>query len=158
VCQVPGHTPWCTMFCAEREGIAFAGDFLLADISPNPLIQRPSKVPRGYNSLRTSVASLTRVDAMGLIVALPGHGPIIVEPSERIKILFKHVEARRNTVIGAFRDGDKTPFEVVKKLFPDVPPAQIFLAVSEVSAHVEALCTEGVLRMVDSLPDRYTMA
>jgi glyoxylase-like metal-dependent hydrolase (beta-lactamase superfamily II) len=158
VCRVPGHTPWCTMFYAEKEGIAFTGDFLLADISPNPLMQRPSKVPRGYNSLRTYVASLTRVNAMGLRVALPGHGPIIVEPSERIEILFEHIEARRNTVIAAFRHGDKTLFELVKEVFPDLPPAQIFLAVSEVFAHVEALCTEGVLKMVDSLPDRYAIA
>jgi glyoxylase-like metal-dependent hydrolase (beta-lactamase superfamily II) len=158
VCEVPGHTPWCTMLYAEDEGIAFTGDFLLADISPNPLIQRRSKVAPGYNSLRTYIDSLKKIGKMEMRLALPGHGPLIRSPKERIENLLELIEARRNAVLSAVQSGSKTPFEFVQQLFPDLPPSQIFLAVSEVLAHVEALCIEGILERMDDSPDRYRIA
>ena len=100
--RVPGHTPWCIMPWDGQSGIAFTGDFLLKDISPNPLMQRPGRVAPGYRRLKTFVASLERVRQMNLRFALPGHGPLIENPSRRIVELLGFIGKRRKMVIEAF--------------------------------------------------------
>jgi hypothetical protein len=82
----------------------------------------------------------------------------MVQPSRRIKALLRLIEERRNSVLSAFQQGERSLFDLVKQLFSDLPPTQIFLAVSEVSAHVDALCAEGVLKMVHAEPKRYAIA
>jgi glyoxylase-like metal-dependent hydrolase (beta-lactamase superfamily II) len=157
--SVPGHTPWCVMLHDREERIAFTGDFLLEGISPNPLIQRSRKVPGGYKSLQAYATSLERVNQMNLRLALPGHGRLIRNPSERIEGLLNLIEKRRQAIIARFSGGsNRTIFDIVSEIFPDLPDEQMFLAVSEISAHIEVLEGEGILKKTGESPDLYALA
>lgn len=157
--HVPGHTPWCVMMVDDREKIAFTGDFLLKDISSNPLAQRPSKLPAGYRSLEAYASSLRRVAAMGLALALPGHGEIMRNPRKRVAALLGFMNARTGQVADIFGTRpDLTIYEIVEEVFPGLPRDEIFLAVSEVFAHLDLLEGNGiVLRTDEGIPSRYTL-
>ncbi len=155
--QVPGHTPWCIMLYHEKDKFAFTGDFLLKDISPNPLIQRPWKVPVGYRSLKAYTSSLESVKQMNLCLALPGHGEMLVNPSERIQDLLGLIEDRSRSIMAVLKEqNNQTIFEIVKKLFPKLPGDQIFLAVSEVLAHLEILEDDGLVKRNGKIHARFS--
>jgi len=155
--HVPGHTPWCIMFHDARKKIAFTGDFLLGGISPNPLIQRPWTVPGGYRSLKAYASSLVRVEGLNLKVGYPGHGELIANPTERARALLGQIRARRETILEILsRRRDQTVYDIVKRLFPQLPEGQVFLAVSEVWAHLEQLLDEGVLDEERGFPARFS--
>jgi glyoxylase-like metal-dependent hydrolase (beta-lactamase superfamily II) len=157
--HVPGHTPWCVMMVDEAEKMAFTGDFLLKDISSNPLVQRPSKLPDGYRSLEAYASSLRRVAAMGLRLALPGHGEVMRDPRERISALLGFMAARTEQVTDVLGTrSDITIYEIVKETFPRLPRDEIFLAVSEVFAYLDLLEGRGgVLRKSEGIPSRYKL-
>ncbi len=143
--HVPGHTPWCIMMVDAGEKIAFSGDFLLKDISSNPLIQRPWKVPDGYRSLEAYASSLERVAQMDLRLILPGHGGLIKNPGKRITALLGFINDRARQIMGVLRKRPGlTVFEIAREIFPELPRDQIFLAVSEIVAHLEILEHKGV--------------
>ncbi len=155
VVPVPGHTPWCIMLHDENRKIAFAGDFLLGDISPNPVIQRPWTIPAGYLSLRAYASSLARLEEMGLQAAFPGHGEPIANPAERARALLTQMEERRERILEILsRRPMQTIFDVIEELFPQLPPGQMFLAVSEVRSHFELLMDEGLLDEEGGQPAR----
>lgn len=141
--HVPGHTPYCMLFWDPDKKIAFTGDFLLKDISSNPLIQRPWAVPRDYRSVSSYARSLDRVKAMELKVAYPGHGEPIYRPSERIEELLRFMARRKEQIWEILLAGAKTPFQIVLGLFPELPPDQLLLAVSEVMGYLEIFEYEG---------------
>ncbi len=144
--HVPGHTPWCIMLVDDRDRIAFTGDFLLRDISSNPLAQRPSKLPDGYRSLEAYASSLKRVAGMGLALALPGHGEAMRDPTERISALLGFMAARTKQITDVLGTRtDMTMYEIVGEVFPELPGDEIFLAVSEVFAHLDMLEGKGVV-------------
>jgi glyoxylase-like metal-dependent hydrolase (beta-lactamase superfamily II) len=140
---VPGHTPWCIMIYNSEDKFAFTGDFLLGQISSNPLIQRPSIVADGYKSLKALISSLTMVMGMDVRMALPGHGAIIKDPAKRIRSLLDFIFARKALVLHVLRQGEQTPFEMICKIFPRLERDELFLAVSEIMGYLELLEDEG---------------
>jgi glyoxylase-like metal-dependent hydrolase (beta-lactamase superfamily II) len=154
---VPGHTPWCIMLYSAKEQIAFTGDFLLKEISSNPLIQRPWKVPDGYKSLRAYTSSLERVARMDLKLALPGHGPLIENPKERIKDLLGLMNTRTEQIITVLRNRHNlTIIDIVREVFPELQREQLFLAISEIFAHLDVLEDESKVRRTHDFPPRFT--
>jgi glyoxylase-like metal-dependent hydrolase (beta-lactamase superfamily II) len=143
VTPVPGHTPWCILIHDERNDFGFTGDFLLYEISSNPLIQRPALVPEGYGSLKAYISSLKKVSEIGLGIALPGHGKIIEHPKKRIGSLLAFIEERKVLIHNILLEGPLTPFQLLQKVFPDLNRDELFLAVSEVMGYLEVLESEG---------------
>jgi glyoxylase-like metal-dependent hydrolase (beta-lactamase superfamily II) len=143
---VPGHTPWCMMLYSEEDRIAFTGDFLLKEVSSNALCQGPHAAPPGYKSLKTYKASLDKVRGMALNLALPGHGEVIESPSARIADLLVFIDDRRELMLGILSEGARTPFQIMNKLFPELPGSELFLAISEIIGHLEILEEEGLVK------------
>jgi len=156
--HVPGHTPWCIMLADARAGVAFTGDFILKDISSNPLIQRPGKTASGYRSLNAFKTSFERARKMNFRLALPGHGDLIERPSERISELLRFMERRRDLIMGTLmRDHYQTAFDIMRSIFPDLARDQSFLALSEVLAYLQVLEDQGLVGRTGGLPERYAL-
>jgi hypothetical protein len=96
---------------------------------------------------------------MGLRLALPGHGEVMRDPPERISALLGFMAARTKQVMDVLGTrSDITIYEIVKEIFPELPRDEIFLAVSEVFAHLDLLEGKGiVLRTCESIPSRYIL-
>jgi glyoxylase-like metal-dependent hydrolase (beta-lactamase superfamily II) len=147
VVHVPGHTPWCIMIYDRHGQIAFTGDFLIKDISSNALLQRPGMGLYEYKSLKTHVLSLQKTKALGLETALPGHGKPIRDAGRRIDQILHSIEGRKKQILALVnRLGPCTPFELMTRLFPDLPDWQVLLGMSEIIGHLELLEEEGLVQ------------
>lgn len=153
---VPGHTPFCVMIYSAERGVAFTGDFLPPLAPGSPLVQWPDLRVRGYRTTSSYVSSLMKVKAMDLRLALPGHGPLIADPSRRIDALLSSIEKRRGEVLRALGKGGKTAFQIAGDVFPAAPPESLFRTVSDIVGQLEMLEDEGIVIRRGTTPVVFT--
>ena len=156
VTAIPGHTPWCILLHDVENTFGFSGDFLQS-VTTNPLIQRSTDALRSYNSLKSYVSSLQKVCAMGLPIALPGHGEIIEDAPQKARDILDVIAQRREAIIDILRVSSSTVVEIARKLFPELLPAGLFSAVSEITAHLEVLEEDRLLTRVGNHPPRFCL-
>ena len=138
---VQGHAPGETIFTYEESGgeRAVGGDQVLADITPNPLLQPPAE--EGGERPRVLPAfnrSLRRLREREFAHFYPGHREEIDAPRERIEeILDAHEDRTAN--VGAIVDGPTTAVEVMNELFEDLPATEYFSGMSEAVGHLDVL-------------------
>jgi glyoxylase-like metal-dependent hydrolase (beta-lactamase superfamily II) len=152
VVPVPGHTPFCILLHDARNRMAFTGDFLPVYISENPLVQWKDTRSPTYKTTVSYLSSLRKARAMNLQFALPGHGPPIMDPAKEIDRLLASIEKIRASVLKALREGDKTPFEIAREVFPAAPRESLFRTVSDVMGQLEMLEYEAVVRKSETMP------
>ncbi len=146
VIPVPGHTPWCTLYYDAKTASAFTGDFLIRDISSNAVVRRPTAVREGYRSLEMYVSSLRKVKALGLRRALPGHGEGIEDAGTRIDKVLGSVYDRQRQIVSVLAEGASTPYEIMGRVFFDLPDFHVLLGISEVVGHLEILEEQGSVK------------
>ena len=144
VTHIPGHTPFCILLHDTSNSLAFTGDFLPPDIPSMPLVQWTDIRSKHYRPTAEYLASLKKVRAMNLQVALPGHGQIIQEPSKKIDSLLGLIDERRKAVLAVLKKGSHTPVEIAREIFPRLPMEALFRAVSDVMGHLEMLEEAGL--------------
>jgi len=144
VLHTPGHAAGLICLYEPPSRTLLSSDHLLADISSNPVVEPP---PPGrterLRSLALYIASLQRVAEMDVEQALPSHGPIIHDVAGLVSRRLAFHQRRLARVVGALRYGANTTWDVTQALFPDRPPLDTFLAVSEVVGHLDLLEIEG---------------
>ena len=142
--HMPGHTGGHMVFFESASRTLFAGDQLLPDVSPNPLIEPSLDTPgERRRSLREYLDSLERMAAMELSLAYPGHGAPIENPPALITSTIEHHMKRKVEVANRLSDEGRTPYELSTELYPHVTGYDIFLAVSEVVAHLDLVVEDG---------------
>ena len=159
VIPVPGHTPFCVMFCSAEGRIAFTGDFLPVPAPGNgPLVQWKDASLRGYKTTSAYVSSLEKARAIDLGLALPGHGPVIMDPPKRIERLLSAIRRRREEVLEALGKAGKTAFQIAGIVFPATPRESLFRAVSDVMGQLEVLEEEGLAAKSPTTPFLFVRA
>lgn len=89
------------------------------------------------------------LDHFGLarwISDISGAQVYIHEDDQYNKELYKHHELRKEIIASLIKKGYQTVYEISRELFGDLPAIEVFLAVSEVIAHIELLETEGKIK------------
>lgn len=137
-CSSPGHTGGHVVYLEPARRVLLAGDQLLPDVSPNPLLE-PSVDEPGVRrrSLLEYLDSLEKMAAMDLVLAYPGHGQAVTDPSALIKRTIAHHLRRKRRVAAHLDATPRSPFELARVLYPNVVGNDVFLAVSEVVAHLD---------------------
>ena len=81
---------------------------------------------------------------------LPGHGEEFgaAEPGEDavsplVAQRLDFYDRRAGQILALVRQGVTTPWEMVRRLFPDLDPGYVFLGVSEVVGHLDLLADRG---------------
>ncbi len=144
----PGHSPGLICFYWPEKKILFTGDHLLKEVTPNPILNvSENTFPLRYPSLREYLASLEKIERMDISLLLPGHGEEIQDAKGLIQKVFVHHQERMDLVLTVLSKGEKTPFEIAMALFPDVPPSEIFLGISEAVGHLDILREKGSVRV-----------
>jgi len=150
VIHCPGHSPGLLCFYWPEKEILFTGDHLLKEITPNPFLNiREVGAPLSYPSLKEYLSSLRKIERYDLSILLPGHGEEVREPKGLIQSILIHHKERMKQVVSSLLKGPKTPFEIATDLFPDVPPFEVFLGISEAVGHLEILKEEGRVRVFE---------
>jgi glyoxylase-like metal-dependent hydrolase (beta-lactamase superfamily II) len=144
VLHMPGHAAGLICLYEPVSGTLLSSDHLLAYISSNPVVEPP---PPGHTerlrSLALYRASLQRVAAMGVKLALPSHGPVIYDVAGLVRERLEFHEQRVARVLAALDNGAHTTWDIVEALFPNRTPLDTFLAVSEVIGHLDLLEMDG---------------
>jgi glyoxylase-like metal-dependent hydrolase (beta-lactamase superfamily II) len=146
VLHLPGHTSGHICLLERERGILFAGDTLLAHITPNPLLEPTPEDPNvRRRSLIEYMTSLDVLEGLDLTMVWPGHGAPILEPAETIRRIKRHHVERKEEIatLLARQDDGRSPFELARAMFRDLEGFDNFLAVSEVVAHLDLLEAEG---------------
>ncbi len=133
----PGHAVDHHVFIAGDEG--FVGD-LIAGMGSTIV---PPRSDGG--SLADYMASLQAIDALGLRVLHPGHGPDITDPDAKVAEYLAHRREREDRLVAALEAGERSRSAILDRVWDDVPAPLRGAAAVAMQAHLEKLEEEGRL-------------
>lgn len=140
VLHCPGHS--LGHICLfHLDGILIAGDLLLADVSPNPIVEFTQE-GRRIATLPQYLHSLRRVLLLNCAVAYPGHGGVLGNPGARIRELTGHHEQRKEAIHRELAREPRTLVGLAQTLYPHLDAVNLMLALSEVLGHLDLLAEE----------------
>ncbi|KAA0022724.1 MBL fold metallo-hydrolase [Antrihabitans cavernicola] len=151
VAFTPGHTPGHACFYLEDADVMFTGDHVLQKTTPHvgnftyPLEER--------DALAEFLASLDRVQSMGITRGLGAHGLPMPDLPGRAKELIEHHEERLDHLYDAFGDDEITVWQVAERMkwyrpWSAFAPLARSMALSEAAAHLRHLVARGRVAQV----------
>jgi glyoxylase-like metal-dependent hydrolase (beta-lactamase superfamily II) len=142
--HLPGHTSGHICLLEPERRVLFAGDTLLLDITPNPILE---PTPHDPNTRRKSLVEYLRtldvLEALGLSEVWPGHGPPILDPTGLIREIKAHHGRREEQIESLLRGKGQSGWELARRMFPGLEGFDNYLGVSEVVAHLDLLEASG---------------
>ena len=138
----PGHARGHLCFHDEANGVLISGDNVVGFGS---VLIDPADGNMGQY-----LESLRRMRSLhNVTVMLPGHGPAVANPYDKIDEYIEHRLQREQLILEAVRAGASTPGEIVARAYTDVPPKAHAMAERAVLAHLEKLTSDGLVRETD---------
>jgi glyoxylase-like metal-dependent hydrolase (beta-lactamase superfamily II) len=136
----PGHTNDHFCFLLEDHGLLFTGDLVLGE---GTTVIGPPDGNLGH--YMASLERLVRVHREGgnLRRILPGHGPLVSAPVEKLEEYIRHRRLREAQVLDALRRGLSSVDYIVLDIYADVDPRLHGAAGRNVLAHLEVLEEQG---------------
>jgi glyoxylase-like metal-dependent hydrolase (beta-lactamase superfamily II) len=131
--HTPGHTG--DHLCFRLGDTLFSGDHVMGWSST--LVAPPQGDMAAYR------ASLLKLQAMPFKQFLPGHGPIIPQPQDRLRELMAHRALREAQIIAALADGPASPTALAQTIYTLLPPDLFHGAAMNTLAHLIALRNTG---------------
>ena len=154
VVPTPGHSAGSVSLVNESDGTLFSGDFLLENITPNPVAEfcLPDEM-NSYRSLPAFAASLRWVLRQKIHQVLPGHGPAFFHAQKRAAAILDHFARRRKQLLRMMATGPAAPsgngsvdlLALAQRMFPGLKAAAIFLGLSESFAYLQLLEAESLV-------------
>jgi glyoxylase-like metal-dependent hydrolase (beta-lactamase superfamily II) len=136
----PGHSPGHVCLYDITEGLLFAGDHILPDLSPN-IGLHPQSTP---DPLHEYLEGLQRLAAYQPRLVLPAHGRPFSDAAGRVANLVAHHRRRMDQVIEIVGARELAGWEVALELWG--PRDNLYekrLALQEGLAHLQALAVES---------------
>jgi glyoxylase-like metal-dependent hydrolase (beta-lactamase superfamily II) len=133
--HTPGHASDHLCLRVRDSGAVLTGDHVLG--------RGTSVVAWPDGDMTAYVASLRRLATVPATVLYPGHGPVLHDPGRAIADYLAHRELREGQVLAALAAGDRTPGEIVARVYADVDAALHPAAERSVRAHLDKLQGEG---------------
>ncbi len=150
VLNTPGHSPGhiCLYDATSQE--LFSGDHILAEISPNPLLELDAEGVGRNKSLVQYLDSLKIITQIPLTKIYPGHGTPFTNYHEVLERFYYHFQQRERTVFQLIGREGKTAYEIAGEMYPEMRDIDIFLAVSRVMGHLDILQEDGKVKEIDA--------
>jgi glyoxylase-like metal-dependent hydrolase (beta-lactamase superfamily II) len=131
----PGHSADHCCFWLAEERAMFTGDHVLG--RGTTVVEWPGGDMRAY------LDSLEVVRRWAPERLYPGHGPPVADPAAKLREYVDHRLQRESQVLAALAAGDRTPAEVVARVYADVDRRLHAAAELSVRAHLVKLVEEG---------------
>jgi endoribonuclease LACTB2 len=136
--HTPGHARGHLCFHDEQSGVLISGDNVVGfgSVLIDPVDGNMSEY----------LDSLRRMRALpNVTVLLPGHGPAVANPYEKLDEYIQHRLEREANILNAVRAGASTPTEIVARVYTDVSPQALAMAERAVLAHLAKLEADGLV-------------
>ncbi len=133
--HTPGH--FGNHMCFLWDGLLFSGDHVMG--------WAPSLVSPPDGDLTDFMASLRRLQSLGPVILLPGHGAPVANGLARIAELYAHRLRRESAIRAAIATGADTVTAITRTVYVDVDPALLPAAERNVLAHVIDLEARGLI-------------
>lgn len=148
--HLPGHALGHTGFLDPATGVLVGGDHLLQGVTPNPIMEplppgHPAGAPHAPGRALTLGQFLTALEAaaeLPVAQVFPGHGPIIPDHRKVAENYRYRHERRLGRLCDRLRE-PATVYTVTREIYPNVEEFNVFLAISEVLAHLDLLAARG---------------
>jgi glyoxylase-like metal-dependent hydrolase (beta-lactamase superfamily II) len=149
--HTPGHASDHLCYFLEEERALFSGDLILNGST--------SVIPDEDGDLADYMASLRRVQALGVRRIYPAHGPVIEDGPAKIQEYIDHRMERERQILEALGNGARTIPEMVKIIYADVPEKLHLMAGKSVHSHLKKLKKDGRVseERIASAPSRWTL-
>jgi glyoxylase-like metal-dependent hydrolase (beta-lactamase superfamily II) len=142
VLHTPGHAQG--HICLWDGEALVAGDLLLEEISPNPIVEFGAD-GRRLRTLPALVRSLERIAALNPPIAYPGHGDPVARPAARAREVIRHHEEREVRLARMLAERPWTLREIAAAWFPGLEEMNLILGLSEVLGHLDLIEARGRL-------------
>lgn len=145
VLHTPGHNAAHLCFHDRANAVLFCGDLLLAGITPNPLPHFDQQSEHGrLSSLNLYLDSLERVEGLGPLIGLAGHGRPLADTAAAARKARRQIHQRAEIVLELCHEHcGETIFALAGRLFGEENPLGEALAFSEMLAHADRLEADG---------------
>ena len=142
----PGHSVDSICYYLEEEGVLFTGDTMLGSTTTT------------IGDLAAYRATLHRlVDLPNLKVICPGHGPLVLDPRERLQSYIDHRNGRETQILDALQEGGpRTSWDLMLGIYPDIDTRLRRAADGNVRTHLAQLEAEGRVLASPGKPRRPT--
>jgi glyoxylase-like metal-dependent hydrolase (beta-lactamase superfamily II) len=131
----PGHAPDHLAYVTGTA--ALTGDAVLGEgsvfIAPDP------------GALAAYLKALAGLRERRLTVLLPGHGPLVADPTAKLEEYISHRLDREQRLINALDAGKRTTNDLLDEVWADVPAGLRPAAAVTLAAHLDKLSDEGRL-------------
>jgi glyoxylase-like metal-dependent hydrolase (beta-lactamase superfamily II) len=136
VVETPGHSPGHIALWIEDDGTLFTGDLVTG--AGSTFVGPPEGDMTAY------MHSLDKVLALPARRLLPGHGPLVAEPQQRIRELITHRQLRELQIGKILEPGPHTLAEMVEQAYAGlIHPGLYGAATMTLLAHLDKLVREG---------------
>ncbi|GAA4350358.1 MBL fold metallo-hydrolase [Angustibacter luteus] len=135
VVATPGHTSDSLSFLLPADSAVLTGDTVLG--RGTTVVAHPDGRLEDYLESLQRLGSLA--DSGAVHTVLPGHGPVLADAGAVVRAYLAHRQSRLAQVSAALEAGDRTPREVVERVYADVDRALWPAAELSVRAQLEYL-------------------
>jgi glyoxylase-like metal-dependent hydrolase (beta-lactamase superfamily II) len=146
VIHCPGHTQGSISLFHPASRSLFSGDNLLKDITTNPFFGGSARTKVG---LTHYLPTLRRLGELDVDRVLPGHGDEITDTAGLLARMRLHHSRRGALILDSLAGGPRRPYDVMRHLFPRLPPTEVWLALADTMGHLVVLAAEGWVRELD---------
>lgn len=151
--HLPGHALGHAGFYEAASRTLLGADHLLDKVTPNPIME---PVPPGHRdavphdpvralTLGQFLRALEQASALDVARVLPGHGPVIEDHRAVAAAYAAKHERRLDSLLGRLGEG-RGAWDLTQEVYPRVGGFDLFLALSEVLAHLDLLVVRGRAR------------
>jgi glyoxylase-like metal-dependent hydrolase (beta-lactamase superfamily II) len=154
IIHTPGHTAGSCCIYESGHKILFSGDHIIKHITPNPLaeLKRSHLIDPCYQSLKAYMDSLDKLTGLDVQYVYPGHGEYIEDLPDIISSYKTHHHQRMDLLWQALKNPPRPLYDLVDDIFPHMPRNDVFLAISDIVAHLEILINAGRVMIIDPGP------
>jgi glyoxylase-like metal-dependent hydrolase (beta-lactamase superfamily II) len=150
ILHVPGHSPGHVVFIEKNEKWAITGDFIFAQITPDPILDIPHSGER-TPSMPLHMESLKKFIAQRVETYFPGHKEKRGKVNDALEQFKIRMAYKKNLFLQALKGRSLTPFQLMRELYPNSRKGEAFVLLSEVIGRLDLLKEE---KMVESYMDK----